>query len=417
MKRFLALLTILALLVMCFAGCANDATTEGDTTDDATVTDDNADTAGDGNEADDGGETTDAAGDTDSAGGDPGAFDNYPRPKMVDPENVTIAYIISAIGTAEYASRGWHQMQIEVAHRGYEVILCEYNDSAEARDMIQNVINQGVDAIFCSAMNDMETYQDLVIQAREAGIGWYSTDSTLIDGCISNVAVNNAVIGVTMLYYIGQLYNWDCGIVTVQRPGLQQHTERIGAMLGALDAFPNMELISQQFLSTDRSQTQTECYEVGRSMVQAYPEDLDVFITMGDSFAVGVAEGLISAGYTDHSEYVVTGMDGGSMAYRYIRNNTPFAYTAFQPCEQFVHTSMEIFEDIQVEGLNPGDPGCLIDFAGQTIYGESSIIGPTNCPDVGDSIHVGTSYYDPDDPDGWWNWDDGPGIYYVQEGL
>ena len=78
----------------------------------------------------------------------------------------------------------------------------------------------------------------------------------------------------------------------------------------------------------------------------------------------------------------------------------------------------EIIDDIQVKGLNPGDEGCLLTKAGTAVYATGLVITPDNVPAVGTPIHEVFDYYgmDPEDPDAWFNWDDGNGIYMVTEG-
>ena len=116
-------------------------------------------------------------------------------------------------------------------------------------------------------------------------------------------------------------------------------------------------------------------------------------------------------------EVWVSGFDGGSQAWAYIRNNTPLRYSYAVPDELFIHQVLELIDQIQVQGLNPGDEGCLISRAGETIYCEGIVIDRDNVPAVGTNIHAVFDYYggDPDDEDAWYNWNDGDGAYVVSD--
>ena len=127
------------------------------------------------------------------------------------------------------------------------------------------------------------------------------------------------------------------------------------------------------------------------------------------------AEAIIQSGDVHGENTFVSGMDGDELAYNYIRNNTPYKYTYSQPFELYTHKICEVVDQIQVQGLNPGDEGCMIQYAGETVYSTGIVTGPSNCPEVGANIHSVFDYYggNPEDLEAWYNWTDGPGVYLL----
>jgi hypothetical protein len=85
-----------------------------------------------------------------------------------------------------------------------------------------------------------------------------------------------------------------------------------------------------------------------------------------------------------------------------------------QASEMYAHKIVELIEQLQIKGMKPGDPGCLIRQFGETMYSEGVLVTPENVPQAGQSIHVVQSYYNPNDKDAWYLWDDGKGIYSVE---
>ena len=103
--------------------------------------------------------------------------------------------------TPESCQRDWLQTQIEVAHRGWRmthVLDAETHDAQ--RDVIQGFINMDVDAIVILYF-DMEPLRDLIIEARNKGIGVYGVDTELKPGCLVNTTQPNGVVGAQIFYY------------------------------------------------------------------------------------------------------------------------------------------------------------------------------------------------------------------------
>lgn len=338
-------------------------------------------------------------------------FDEYARPRIVANEDATIAFITDQ-PSMEYFVRGINQAEIEGVHRGWNVMTLQYEDEQSLRDTIQNVINQDVTAIVLMAQNNMESKSDLVDQARNAGIGFYGCDSQLINGMLVNVGVNNAAAGAELIYHIESREGWDDNIAALSMTSVQQHIERIDVMQAAMNAYAGVTWLSTEDIAVSPSFIQ-DCYDATKALLQLHDDDLSGIVTPGDAMGISAAEAVIQSGDPNGDKCWVASMDGTASAMDYIRNDTPLKYVFAQPIELYVHEVFEVINQLQVEGINPGDPESKISAAGETIYVTGSIVDNTNVPEIGSPIHVCFDYYDAADTGAWYNWSEGPGIYTV----
>ena len=314
------------------------------------------------------------------------AFDDYARPQTVAQEDVSVIYLISNM-TDESNIRCENQVAIEAAHRGwdYQVII-------------------GITQSF-------DSYQDLVDQAREAGIGIYSNDNSIINGVISNSTMDNAEASKEIMDQViadhGPKLNYavfelSAEVVTLRANAAKEYNSDDIKLLDAIDLASTGDL-------------NTAGYTIAQTWLQQYGNDLQFIFGSADTAAITAAEAIVQAGDPNGKKTFVSGVDGGASTWSYIRNNTPLKYTYSQPFEYFSHITCQAIHDIQV---NPGDDGCIVSKAGENIVKAKGIVTTMeNCPKAGDSIHSVFNFYgeDPKDNDAWYNWTDGPGIYEVTE--
>lgn len=341
-------------------------------------------------------------------------FDDYARPTVVGEKEVSVIYLISNM-TDESNIRCEQQAAIEAAHRGWDYQVINYEKEDNFREYFQNAISQQPTAIIIGVTQSFDSYQDLVEQARNAGIGVYSNDNSVIDGVISNSTMDNAEAakaimdqvvadhGSSLKYAVYELAMSE--VVTLRADEAKKYAD--GSDLELLDS---IDLASTGDLNTAG-------YTIAQTWLQQYGNDLQFIFCSADTPALSAAEAIVQAGDKTGEKTFVSGVDGGSSTWSYIRNNTPIKYTYSQPFEYFTHMTFEVINDIQVEGLNPGDDGCTISKAGEYMTAPGIVTTIDNCPAAGDSIHSVFDFYgeDADDDDAWYNWTDGPGIYEVTE--
>ncbi|BDF03483.1 sugar ABC transporter substrate-binding protein [[Clostridium] hylemonae] len=342
------------------------------------------------------------------------AFDDYERPAVADEEEVSIIYLISNM-TDESNIRCEQQAAVEAAHRGWDYQVINYEKEDNFREYFQNAISQQPTAIIIGVTQSFDSYQDLVEQARGAGIGIYSNDNSVIDGVISNSTMDNAEAAKAIMDQVVADHGAELKYAVYELAMSEVMTLRADeAKNYAKDT--NLELLDSIDLAST-GDLNTAGYTIAQTWLQQYGNELQFIFCSADTPALSAAEAIVQAGDKTGEKTFVSGVDGGSSTWSYIRGNTPIKYTYSQPFEYFTHMTFEVINDIQVKGLNPGDDGCTISKAGEYMTAPGIVTTAENCPAAGDSIHSVFDFYgeDPDDEDAWYNWTDGPGIYEVTQ--
>jgi ABC-type sugar transport system substrate-binding protein len=342
-------------------------------------------------------------------------FDEFPRPRIVTDRPLKVAFITHP-SEAESRERTLKQNQIEAAHRGWELTVITVEDATEYKDAMLTAISLDVDAIHLGNLNSMESLVDVIAQARNAGIGVYNDDNQVVAGIIGNSTMPNAVASTALLYKVGEDYQWNANVCYPSIPVMQVHNERLLAVLGTADAYPSWNTLEVVDVTTWPGGIEASLFEIPTGWMDKYGDELTGIYCTADVICMSAAEAIMSRGLTGDDIWVAA-IDGGSDAFAYIRNETPFMYVYAQPFEAYAHFTNEIIADIQVKGLNPGDPGCIISQVGEAIYSEGVIVTRDNCPPVGVSIHTIYDYYDPDaGEDVWYKWPEEGGPYIISEG-
>lgn len=350
------------------------------------------------------------------SGDAPEAFDDYARPVVADSDkDVSVIYLVSNM-TDESNIRCENQVAIEAAHRGWDYQAINYEKEDNFREYFQNAISQQPTAIIIGVTQSFDSYQDLVKQARDAGIGVYSNDNSVIDGVISNATMDNAEAAQEIMeqvaadhpdglnYSVFELAMSE--VVTLRADKAKAYTDENDAF----NLLDSIDLASTGDLNTAG-------FTIAQTWLQQYGDDLQYIFCSADTPALSAAEAIIQGGDTNGDKTFVSGVDGGSSTWKYIRNGSPLKYTYSQPFEYYSHMTCQVIEDLQVKGLNPGDKGCTISKIGEYITAPGIVTTVENCPKAGDSIHSVFDYYgeDPDAEDAWYTWNDGPGIYKVTD--
>lgn len=313
---------------------------------------------------------------------------------------------------AESCQRDYQQVQIECAHRGWEMVdAMTVRDPAKQRETMETLIEKNVDAIVIIYW-DMEAISDLILKARDNGIGVYCVDTELRPGVIVSCTQNNAVAGALMAYWgLARLNERGKVAIMSGKWHIMRRRAYTAATLFERD-FPAVELVSEEFLPLVGYEK--SALDTATNWMTKYGDELDWIFSGWDTPGQYAARAIEQAGYT-RDDIFVTGIDGGSSVYSMIRSGSPFAATVSQPFELYVHTVFDVINQVEM-GINPGDEGSLVP-ASRVIYTMPVLTDETNCPQPGSSIHAVFGYYgqDPDDPDAWFNWQDADGPYEIKE--
>lgn len=343
-----------------------------------------------------------------------GAFDDYARPAVVQNDQVSVIYLVSNM-TDESNIRCENQVAIECAHRGWDYQSINYESEDNFRQYFENAIAQQPTAIIIGITQSFASYKDLVEKARNAGIGVYSNDNSVIPGVISNATMDNAEASKALMDQISADHPDGLNYTVFELAMSEVVTKRAEVAID-YDGTNGMKLLDHIDLAST-GDLNTAGYTVAQTWLEQYGDDLNAIICNADTPAISAAEAIIQSGDANGDKTFVSGVDGGSSTWAYMRQNTPVKYTYSQPFEYFSHNTCEVINAIQVEGLNPGDDGCPISKVGEYITADGIVTTVDNVPKAGDSIHSVFNYYggDPNETSAWYNWADGPGIYQVTE--
>ena len=299
-------------------------------------------------------------------------------------------------------------------------IVCEdgdLNDETQTKQ-IENMISNNVDIIMVDPITPDGSGIALT-NAVEAGIPVIIYDGYWTDGeekAVTTVTwdqkATGTLVGEYFVNYVKENNGGKCRVVELTNAVSTHCQERFVGLHEVIDA-ANADGCEIEILNKYDSQGNRE---TAYNAISAVVEPYDYVISDVDNGAMGAAEVIKANGDPNGEKCFVIGIDGGKQSWSYIRDDSPLKYSYAQPMEQFAHIEAELIRQIQIEGMNPGDPGCLLDKAGNAIYTEGTIVTKDNVPAIGTSIHTAFDYYDASvtGEAAWWDWTDGPGIYMVE---
>ncbi len=327
-----------------------------------------------------------------------------PMPRVVTDRPLYIGYVCPTMAW-ESSQREWHHLQIEAERRGWEVISIRNAETGDLqRDALDTFINKNVDAMILGNLQ-MENVTDLILKAREKGIGSYVLDNVVRDGVFASTTQPNGLVGMQMFYYgINNLLKNQRGkILAVTRKGHANAGPRCYPVVAVAENFyPGLEVVG--FEDLPMPGWEKASFDIAVNYITRYGDDLDWVFGGWDQVGMFAARAAEQAGYT-RDDIFATGIDGGTQAYAEIRKGSPFVASMSQSFELFLHTLLEVIDQIQVKGIGPEEKGSMIP-EGRYIYCAPALTTEKTLPPVGASIHeiFADTYYDPNDKDAWYFW-------------
>lgn len=239
-----------------------------------------------------------ACGSSSGSGGDsnaPEAFDDYARPVVVDSDkDVSVIYLVSNM-TDESNIRCENQVAIEAAHRGWDYQSINYEKEDNFREYFQNAISQQPTAIIVGVTQSFDSYQDLVKQARDAGIGVYSNDNSVIDGVISNATMDNAEAAQEIMEQVAKDHpdglNYSVFELAMSEV-VTLRADKAKAFADDNDAYKLLDAID--LAST--GDLNTAGFTIAQTWLQQYGSDLQYIFCSADTPALSAAEAIIQSG-------------------------------------------------------------------------------------------------------------------------
>ena len=253
MKKLISMMLCAAMLLTLAAGCASNDTptaTQGTTA-----------------------AAPAANGETAAVSTDSGAFDQFTRPAIKADGALKIA-CIHPKPEVESQKRSILQCELESKMRGWTFQDIVYDSDAEWADLFKNVVNQGVDAIILGSTESMEAKLDLIAEARNKGIGVYSNDNQVVPGVIMNSTMPNGSAAMSLIYKIGNDYNWSAKIGFATAATIQVHQERILPIQAICNVYSNLEVLDTLDAGAGGADPFTYCGDQSKTWYQKYGKEI-----------------------------------------------------------------------------------------------------------------------------------------------
>ena len=147
-----------------------------------------------------------------------------------------------------------------------------------------------------------------------------------------------------------------------------------------------------------------DAYDITQNYLAKHDNDIQWIFAPWDGAGWSAAKAVSEAGLT-REDVFITGIDGGSNAYSEIRKGSSFIACLSQPFELYTHDVCEVVNQVQIEGIAPGETGSIIPHS-RSIYGNGVVTSASNLPEPGTNIHevFKDSYYNPNNKDAWYFW-------------
>lgn len=336
-------------------------------------------------------------------------FDKFIRPKVVTDRKMKLAYFVGSIDQ-EDDQRMYHQMHIEEGIRDWEVQYIDVSGGEEAiRTGWLTAINMEVDAILIAQMDSLANKMDLIVQAREAGIGVYAVDSVGLPGVITNFTTPMGVAALELFYQVASDMDWNgnfCISTAYTYMSVLERTLPVYSYLTNGQIFPGLALLDEQSVDFGNVLSPPEqCYQFMQTWNQKYGKDINAVFIGADPDAQVMNESAKSAGRTP-DDLVMFTIGGSPNVIEEMRDPSCCVwYNYALPWELYTHNMCELAYQIQVLGYSPGDGNCMISSAGGSTNIKGAIVAKLALPAIGESLHKTFDYYDPNNKDGWFFWE------------
>jgi len=329
-----------------------------------------------------------------------------PLPRIVTNRPLKVGCL--ELGPIMQVKRHYHQSMIEAAHRGWEITVLEASNPPDERRALETVINKNVDVIIITYWT-MPALRDLIIKAREKGIGVYVIDTELQPGVILDPTAHQGVGAAKMAYYALEKMGLRGQVAVITMARELAERERRDVILALMGSY-GIEVVGREDLTTMDSHLEDAFKFAQDTIIKYGDEDLKWIFGIWDGIGLSASRAIEQAGY--QGKIFTNGMDGGDQIFDLIRKGESLVACAVQPYEWYDHAAWVAIDQLQVQGIVPLSPKSMINES-RTVFSEQALVTVENLPPDGTSIHELFNYYneDPNDPDAWYNWQDAGGPY------
>ncbi|HKJ95561.1 MAG TPA: autoinducer 2 ABC transporter substrate-binding protein [Gammaproteobacteria bacterium] len=247
----------------------------------------------------------------------------------VQAKEYTVGFVPKLVGIPYFAAmkkgmdKAGEKFGMKIVYQGPSTA-----DVAQQADIVQSLINQGVDAIGVAA-NSPTAFDPLVKKARDKNIVFYSTDSQVsAEGNQLRVQqVEDKALGFKVVDVLAEQLNEKGKIAIISGgPTATNLNTWIGFMKQRLKKYPNLELVDLQYAGEDVNKATT----VANQLISAYP-DLDGIIGVNTTAVPGAAQAVLTSG--KKGDIVVTGITDPNTIRPYVMNGVVNKVVLWNPID------------------------------------------------------------------------------------
>jgi len=327
-----------------------------------------------------------------------------PAPRVVEGRPLVVAYVTKGF-ESEATQRGFSQFKIECAYRGWEIV--EVTTPLEkTSDAIRALIEKNVDAIVCN-YSYFDYWLDEVKMAREKGIGVYSIDTEIKPGVIVCSRQFDGAAGARLM---AQLIDAIGGSGTVGMLAYHMHegVDRRTIAAESIARWYEKRGVVVDYQDITYPGYDVQAYNIATAWAQKYGKDMKAVFAGFDIPSIFASRAFEAAGFTS-KDVIMGGIDGGQQALGSIRNpDSPFKMSFSQPFELYTHTTCEVIDLVQIQGMPIAEALSKVGANPATgnVFLDGIVVTEFNVPAAGSTYYEVHGWYgeDPEDADAWINW-------------
>lgn len=250
-----------------------------------------------------------------------------------------IAVVISTLNNPWFVVLGESAAE-RAKELGYEATIFDsQNNTSKEAEHFENLIAAGYDAILFNP-TDSEGSVSNVKRAKQAGLPTFCMDREINAlGVATSQITSDNFSGCVELgeYFVRKLNKKGKYVELLGLVGDNNTWNRSKGFHSVVDHFPELEMVAQQSADFDRS----KAMEVLESVMQSNP-DINAVFCGNDAMAMGAYQALVASGKAD--SVLVFGFDGAKDVMDAIKDKKIVA-TAMQSPRQMARTAAELADE------------------------------------------------------------------------
>lgn len=225
-----------------------------------------------------------------------------------------------------------------------------YEYAEKQISQMEDAITQGVDVIVLTPC-DSEALVPTVERAMEEGIVVINDDIQVNTQCTAEVREYPERSGKHVGEFIAEKLNYDGNVCLLKGPaGAALFTSRTAGIMGALEAFPGITILDEQFQADDISAGMSQVED----WISRFGKDIDAIYIHGSSQAIVAADSLKAAGF-EPGEIELISYDFTAEAVDYMQQGW---ITGLVPCQPIKVAKLAVLYGVEAH-MGIEIPSCI----------------------------------------------------------